>query len=166
MLQLRSRCMGLKRFWLQNVGNFRCVWIEPNEMQPNDQILIIRKQLIDGNTKSIRWCLLNTSFSINYSNIMSDNHCRKAKLRQSVPEANSPTNFHNWNLPQNGMLMERQTWCLTIECTFRSSYQLLILKPPSGAWLIWRASLTSWGERLIASPWMSRSSSRRNCLLT
>jgi len=98
VLQRRFSCMGLKRLLHQKEGNFRWAWIEPNKQQPYSQILISRGQSSDWSAKFIRWHLLNTSFLINYSNIMSDNYCRKFGLRPPVPEANSPNIFLRWRL--------------------------------------------------------------------
>jgi len=54
MLQWRPFCIGLKRFPQQNTGNLRCTWIEPDKRQPLHQMLIVRRQLSDWSTKSIK----------------------------------------------------------------------------------------------------------------
>jgi len=100
VLPWRFRCMGL--IWLvpQNEGNSRCAWIEPDKQQPNGPMMIGRGQKNDWSAKSIRRHLLNVSFSIHYSNIMSNNYCRKLGLRQPVPEAHSPKDLLKWRLLQ------------------------------------------------------------------
>jgi len=90
MLQWKFRCMGPTRLQHQNGGNFRCAWIEPDKRQLNGQMLISRGQSSNYSAKSIRWHLSNTSFSINYSNIMSNNYYNESGLRQPVAEAYSP----------------------------------------------------------------------------
>jgi len=55
--------------------------VEPDKRQAYGQMLIGRGQSSDCSAKSISWYLLNTSLSINYSYIMSDNYCRKSGLR-------------------------------------------------------------------------------------
>jgi len=106
MLQWKFWCTGLNRILHQKKGNFRCAWNVPDKRQPNDQRLMARGQSSNWCTKSIRWHLSNTSFSINYSNITSDNYFKKPGLRQLVPEAYSPENLRKWRL----LPMNRYMW--------------------------------------------------------
>jgi len=107
VLQWRFSRTGLERLLYQNKGDFRCAWLEPDKRQLYGQMLIGRGQLSDWSAKSIRWHLLNTSFLINYSNIMSHKYCRQSRLRQTVPEANSPKNSLKWKLLQKKTLTGR-----------------------------------------------------------
>jgi len=160
--QWRPLCMGLNRFPQQHPGNFRCAWIEPDKWQPLGQSMIITRELSDWSVKSIKWLQLNARFPIIYSNITSDNYCSKLGLRQPVAEAYSPQNLQYGQLLPKTRLTGLQTWPLTSEWTFGSTYPTLRQPPRPGAWLIRSASLTSWRERFIASPRINRSSSRRN----
>jgi len=99
-LSLKALDDALKRFYQkkgifvqQNAGSSMCASIEPDRRQSLCQILIVRRQLSDWSAKSIKWHRLNTSLLINYSNIMTDNYCRKSELRQPVPEAYSLKNL-------------------------------------------------------------------------
>jgi len=105
MPQWRFSCTGLKWWLYHNECNFSCAWIEPNKWKPYGQMLIGRGHLSDWGAQSIRWHLLNASFSINVSNITSDNYWRKSGLRQPVPEAHSPKYMFKWRLLQKKGLM-------------------------------------------------------------
>jgi len=107
VLQWRFSLMGLKLLLHQNEDNFKCAGIEPNKPQLYGQMLIGKGQLSNWSAKSNRWHLLNASFSINYSNIMSNNYCRKSGLRQPVPEAYSPKYFLKWRLLRKKRLTGR-----------------------------------------------------------
>jgi len=84
------RCTGLKWIWQQTADNLSYAWIEPDKWQPNGQIQIGRGQQHDWSVKSICWFMLNASFLSTYSNIMSNNDCRKLGVCQPVPEAHLP----------------------------------------------------------------------------
>jgi len=155
-------CMGLKRFAQHNVDNFRCAWTEPDKQQPLAQMLLVRRQLSEWSATSIRWHLLNPSISINHSNVMSDNDCRKSGLRQLVPEANSPKNLPYWKRPPQTRLTARETCPPTSNCNFRSADPFLGQTPQPADWFIQSGSLPSWREWSIESPRMNRSGSRRN----
>ena len=154
--------MGLKRFPQQNVGNFRCAWTDPDKRQPHGQMLIVRRQMSDWSAKSIRWHLLNARLSINYSNIMSDNYCKKSGPGYLVPEANLPNYLPLWILLPEMRLTGWQTWPPTSNCNLRYGDPILGQKPWPGVSLIRSGSVTSWRERFMPSPWMNRSSSRSN----
>jgi len=107
VLQWRLSCTGLKCSLQQNKGNFRCSWIEPEKRKPYGHMLIGKGQLSDWSMKSSRWHLRNSSFSINYSNNMSDNYCKKSGLRQLVLEAYWLKNLLKWRLVQMKSLTGR-----------------------------------------------------------
>jgi len=90
-LQSRFCCTGLKRSLPSKRVNFRCTWIEPEQQQPYGQMLIGRWQLSDWSMESVRWHLLNSSFSINYSHIMSNNYCRKSRGKRSQKQIHQKT---------------------------------------------------------------------------
>jgi len=100
VLQYNFRCERLKRLLQQNEGNFRCARMEPDKWQPNRQMLLGRGRKSDWSAISIRWHLWNVNFSINFSNIMSDNHCKNYGLKWSVPEEHLPKNLLKWRLLQ------------------------------------------------------------------
>jgi len=162
VLRWRFRCIGLNRFLPQKDGNFRCAWIVPDKGQLNGPMLIGRGQKSHWSAKSIRWHLLNVSFSIYHSNIMSDNSSRKLGLRQPVPEAQSPKNLPKSRLLQKKKFTGWHTWPPTSVWNFRSVYPMLRLKPPPRVSLIWTALWTSWRDRFMVSHRMSRCSSRWN----
>jgi len=114
-------------------------------------------------TKPIKWHLSNASFLINYSNIMSDNYCKKLGLGQLVPEAHSPHNLSNWRQLNNTRFMELQTWLPTSVWNVRSGCPMLRMKPPPGVSQIPTSLRICWRERFMASLWMSRCSWRNNC---
>jgi len=107
LLHWRFSCPGLRRLQHQNESNFRCTSVEPDKGQPYGQMLIGRGQLSNWSAKSIRWELLNASFSMNYSNIMSNNYCTMSGLRQLVPEAYSPKLMLKWQLLRKKQLTGR-----------------------------------------------------------
>jgi len=162
VLQWRFSCTWLKRFLHQYEHNVRCTWIQPNEWQPDGQMLIGKGQSSDWSVKSIRWHLLNASFSTNYSNILSDNHCRKSGQRQPVSEAYSLKNWLKWRLLQQKRLTGLYTWPPTSVYNFRSLYLMLRLKPPLGISLIRTALWISSRERCIISLWKTRCGSQSN----
>jgi len=132
-LQWRFRCTRLKGLLQQNKGNLWWAWIEPNKRQQNDRMLIVRGPKSHRSTKSIRWHLLNVSFSINSPNIIIANSCRKLGIMQPVPAAHSPNTLPKWRLLQMERFTGRQTQPLTCVWNFRSGYPMLRQKPSPAA---------------------------------
>jgi len=69
---------------------FQLPWIQPDNWQPNGQMLISSRQKSDWSKPSIRWHLKNATFVIHHSNIIRDNYCRKSGPRQQVLDAHLP----------------------------------------------------------------------------
>jgi len=162
MLQCRFSCSGLKMLLQKNTGNCRYTRIEPDKQLPSEQVLIGRGQKCDWSAKSSRWHLLNWTFSIDFSNIMSDNHCSRSGWRQLLPEARSPKHLLNWRLLQKIWFIAWQIWLPTSVWNFRSIYQMLRLNPQPRVRLIRTALSISWTHRFMVTLDMSRSSSRWN----
>jgi len=125
-------------------------------------MLIGRGQLINWSAKSIRWHLLNASFSINYSNIMSDNTCRKSGLRQPVTEAYSPKNLLIRRLLAKKRHKGWWTRPLWSVCNFRYVYLMLRLKTPPGVSLIRTALWICSRGKCMLSFQQTRCGSQRN----
>jgi len=136
ILQWMLRCLGLKRLQQLNEGNFRGTWMEPNKRQRNGHMLIGRGQTSDWSMKSIKWHWLNPSFLMDYSNIMSDNHCKNSGLIQPVLDAHSPRKFLNWRMLQKEKMRGQYTLATTSMWNLRSVYPMLRLNQPPGVSLI------------------------------
>jgi len=95
---------------------------------------------------------------------MSVNYCSMSGMRPSVTRVYLPKDLPNWKQLPKTRVMGWLTWPLTCKHNFRTTYPLLSLKPPPGAWLIQSVSLTSMWGRFLASPRMSSSGSRSNYL--
>jgi len=162
VLQWRFMCTALKRLQ-QSEGYFRCTWIELNKRRPNGQMLISSVQKRDCSTKSIKWHVLNSTFSINDSNIISDNYGRKLGLKWFVPEAHLWKILLTWKLIQRTRIMARQTWLPTAVWNFKSVYPMVRLKPPPGVSLIWTVLRICYRARFLISLRMSRWVLIKNC---
>jgi len=103
------RSMGLKRLPQQVKGIFSFAWMGIEKWQPTWQMPIIRRQKHNRSVLSIKWHLLNTSFSMNNCNIIEGNYCRKSGLWQPVPQAHLPNNLFTWWLLQKKRFPGRQT---------------------------------------------------------
>jgi len=68
---------------------------------------------------------------MNYSNIMSENYCKKSGLRQLVPEAYSPKILPYGKLLPKTWLAGRLPWPRNSGCKFRLVYSILKQKTPS-----------------------------------
>jgi len=137
--------------------------MEPHKQLPNGQRQISRQQKTVWSATSIKWHLLFTDFSINYSNTMSDNYCNNFGLMQPVPEAHSPETLLKWRLLPKRRFMERQILPATSIQNLRSVRPMLRLRPPPVVLVIQTALQISCRERLMVSLPMSGCSSRRNC---
>jgi hypothetical protein len=67
-------------------------------------MLIGRVQMSNWSAKSIKRHLLNTSFLINDSNIISYNYCRKVGQKQLVPDAHLPKKLTQMNTTEETMV--------------------------------------------------------------
>jgi len=161
--QWKCRYMGLTRSLQHNEGNFWCSWIGPNNHQSNGQMLISCGEKNDWNEKSIRWHMLNASCLKHFSNLVSDNYCRKSGLRQVVPEPHSENNSLKLILLQKKRFTGRQWWLPRSLGNIRPIYPILRLNPPPRRSLLGTLFQISWRERLMASHWMSGCGSNRNC---
>jgi len=163
MLRWRFWCTGLQRLPPHNRAICKCVWIEPNQQQPEGQIIIGWGQKSYWRGKCIRWHPLNASISMNYSNLMNVNYFKKSEQWRPLPEAHPLTNLLKWRLLDKKMFAVQQTWLPTIVWIFRSIYLVLGLKMPPSVLLICTAVWISWREWFMVTLWMSRCGAPRYC---
>jgi hypothetical protein len=149
VLQWRSQCLGITRIKNKVSECVRRISIEYDSWEENIPKLIGKMPNTVCSMKSCWWHNLNAAIFINYSNIPSDNSCRKPWLRQLVFEVFLQKNISHYKMPQKQRGTGRQTKPLTSKLNIKSIYLILRLESPCGVLLTQRMSLIIQSETYL-----------------